>query len=68
VTEAHSGPIRRIYTVFNAKQIDGIPNLALKQPTEEEVAESGESILRNSGAQIRHDQRDRAFYSPSEDV
>jgi len=63
-----SNPIRRVYTVFNAKQIDGIPNLEPKRRTEWEVAETGESILRNSGAEIRHDQRDRAFYSRSEDA
>jgi len=64
----HSGPIRRVYTVFNAKQIDGIPSFSPKQRQEWEVAETGESILQNSGAQIRHDQRDRAFYSRSEDA
>ena len=63
-----SNPIRRVYTVFNAKQIDGIPDLEPKRRTEWEVAETGESILRNSGAEIRHDQRDRAFYSRSEDA
>ena len=63
-----SNPIHRVYTVFNAKQIDGIPALEPKQRTEWEVAETGESILRNSGAEIRHDQRDRAFYNRSEDA
>ena len=63
-----SNPIRRVYTVFNAKQIDGIPNLEPMRRTEWEVAETGESILRNSGAEIRHNQRDRAFYSRSEDA
>ena len=63
-----SNPIRRVYTVFNAKQIDGIPNLEPKRRTEWELAETGESILLNSGAEIRHDQRDRAFYGGSEDA
>jgi hypothetical protein len=54
--------------VFNAKQIDGIPNYIPKQRQEWEVAETGESILQNSGAQIRHDQHDRAFYSRAEDA
>src|SRR6266498_6137503 len=27
----HSSPIRRVYTVFNAKQIDGIPSFAPRQ-------------------------------------
>ena len=30
--------------------------------------ETGESILQNAGAQIRHDQRDRAFYNRAEDA
>ncbi|MFO0365205.1 MAG: zincin-like metallopeptidase domain-containing protein [Acidobacteriota bacterium] len=38
-----------------------------KQRTEWEIAESGESILHNSGAKIIHDQNDRAFYSRSTD-
>lgn len=63
-----SSRIRRVYTVFNAKQIDGIPDYAPKQRQEWEVVETGESILRNSGAQIRHDQDDRAFYSRAEDT
>jgi hypothetical protein len=32
------------------------------------VAQSGESILENSGAKIQHDQADRAFYSRSSDT
>jgi antirestriction protein ArdC len=62
-----SAPIRRVYTVFNAKQIDGIPNHVPEKRQEWEIAETGESILENSGAQIRHNQRDRAFYNRSED-
>lgn len=64
----NAGPIRRIYTVFNAGQIDGIPKYAPRQRQEWEIAEAGESILQNSGANIRHDQRDRAFYNRSEDA
>jgi antirestriction protein ArdC len=66
--QENPGPIHRIYTVFNASQIDGIPSHVPKQRQEWEVVETGESILRNSGAQIRHDQRDRAFYNRAEDA
>jgi antirestriction protein ArdC len=59
--------IHRVYTVFNAKQIDGMPALERRRPTEFEVANSGERILANSGAKIMHDQRDSAFYRPSTD-
>jgi antirestriction protein ArdC len=64
----NSGLIHRIYTVFNARQIDGIPTYAPKQRQQWEVAETGESILRNSGAQIYHDQNDRAFYNRANDT
>ena len=59
--------IHRVYTVFNAKQIDGVPPYQPRQRTPFEVAQSGESILENSGAKIQHDQADRAFYSRSSD-
>jgi antirestriction protein ArdC len=55
--------VHRLFTVFNAKQIDGIPEY---QPTEKsafEAVHSGERILVNSGANIAHDQADTAFYN-----
>ena len=55
--------IHRIYTVFNAKQIDGIPPYTPKQRAEFEVVQAAESILNSSGARILHDQNDRAFYN-----
>ena len=60
--------IYRVYTVFNAKQIDGVPAYQPRQRTPFEVAQSGESILENSGAKIHHDQADGAFYSRSSDT
>ncbi len=59
--------IHRIYTVFNAKQIDGIPPYAPKHRAEFEVVRAAESILDNSGARILHDQNDRAFYNRAAD-
>ena len=59
--------IHRVYTVFNAKQIDGVPAFERRQPSAFEAVHSGERILANSGAQITHDQRDSAFYRPSTD-
>lgn len=64
----NAGPIRRVYTVFNAGQIDGIPKYVPRERQDWEIAEAGESILRNSSANIRHDQHDRAFYNRSEDA
>jgi len=59
--------IHRIYTVFNAKQIDGVPAYQPKGPAPFQVVTSGERILDNSGARISHDQADRAFYSRASD-
>jgi antirestriction protein ArdC len=60
--------IHRVYTVFNARQIGGVPPHQPKQRAPFEVVQSGESILENSGAKIRHDQTDHAFYNRSSDT
>jgi antirestriction protein ArdC len=65
---AKSQFIHRVYTVFNAQQIDGIPLHTPKQHTNFEAVQAGEQILSNSGANIAHDQADRAFYSRSQDA
>ena len=62
------GLIHRVYTVFNGAQIEGIPKFEAKVHPEWEVVQTGEAILKNSGAQIRHDQQDRAFYSRLSDT
>ena len=59
--------IHRVYTVFNAKQIDAIPEYQPKQRTPFEAVQAGERILANSGARIEHDQRDDAFYNRRSD-
>jgi antirestriction protein ArdC len=59
--------IHRVYTVFNANQIDGIPEYQPKQRTPFEAVQAGERILANSGARIEHDQRDDAFYNRRND-
>jgi antirestriction protein ArdC len=59
--------IYRVYTVFNASQIEGIPVHAPRTRQEWEVVQDAETILRNSGARISHDQADRAFYNRSAD-
>lgn len=63
----YDGPLRRVFTVFNASQIAGIPDYAPQKRHEWEIAEAGESILSGSGATLRHDQDDRAFYRRSSD-
>jgi antirestriction protein ArdC len=59
--------IHRVYTVFNAKQIDGIPDWSPNPRSVFEVVEAGEHILNNCRATILHDQADRAFYNRSSD-
>jgi len=59
--------IHRVYTVFNARQIEGIPAHEPREYSPIEVAQAGEEILKNSGARISHDQADRAFYSSAAD-
>jgi antirestriction protein ArdC len=59
--------IHRVYTVFNAKQVEGIPAYRPKEHTTFEAIESAEKILDHSGARISHDQANRAFYSRSSD-
>jgi antirestriction protein ArdC len=55
--------IHRVYTVFNAGQIECISAWTPIERSTFEAAEAGERILRNSGATILHDQLDRAFYN-----
>jgi antirestriction protein ArdC len=58
--------IHRIYSVFNAEQIDGIPQLPKKERQDWEVCETGEKILKDSGADIRYG-GNRAYYRKDTD-
>ena len=60
--------IHRVYTVFNAAQIDGIPPHVPIQHTPFEAAQSGERILSGSGAKIAHDHAGGAFYDRAADA
>lgn len=64
--EKRSRLIHRVYSVFNAEQIDGIPPIHIEPRKPFEVIEAGERMLANSGADIRHG-GGRAFYSPKGD-
>lgn len=59
-------PIQRLYAVFNAKQIDGVPALAPQQREEWQAIEAAERALKNSGAKITH-KGTEAFYQPGSD-
>jgi putative DNA primase/helicase len=55
--------------VFNAAQIDGLPPPDIRPALAEwERHERAEAILLRSGADIRHEPRDRAAYNPIRDV
>lgn len=61
-------PILRTARVFNAKQIENFPPLPeIERNFAWEPHEKAEAILENSGAVIKNDQRDRAFYSVPKD-
>lgn len=60
-------PIQRLYAVFNAAQIDGIPPLSPERPREAwEANAAAERALKNSGAEIVHGGA-QAFYQPGYD-
>ncbi|MBM7072984.1 DUF1738 domain-containing protein [Shewanella sp. 202IG2-18] len=53
--------------VFNAEQIEGLPELEVKTLPEWQRHERAEKILKNSGVPIHHDQIDNAYYCPATD-
>ena len=62
-------PILRFAYVFNAEQVDGVPPLELTDKAFEwEPQEKAENILSASGATIKHDQSNRAFYRRNTDA
>jgi antirestriction protein ArdC len=61
-------PVHRIYNVFNATQMDGIEPHKPHVRESWEVVQSAEDILKASGAKIRHDQADSAYFSRSKDT
>ena len=67
-------PVQKVYTVFHASQVEGIPpyESKIKEPPQEfenrvECVERASDIMDASGAKINHDQSDRAFYRPATD-
>ncbi|SUA67683.1 ArdC family protein [Oligella urethralis] len=62
-------PLVRTFYVFNAEQIEGIPELKVEpQPEQQwEPLKRAEVLLKESGAEIEHLAIDKAFYRPSQD-
>lgn len=66
--QTHERPIlHRTYTVFNAEQIDNMPEREHSHTQGWEASERAERLLKESGADIVHVHGDRAFYRPSDD-
>ena len=71
VEEERSIPFLKAYTVFNADQVDGLPErfknapTALPQPLA--IDKAAEAFFLNTGAVIRHG-GDRAYYAPGPDA
>lgn len=60
-----NSPFVRYAYVFNAQQIDGIPELEIKPPAESYVWDQSaraDAIIKASGAKIYHDGGDQAYY------
>ena len=53
--------------VFNAEQINGLPELEVKTLPEWQRHELAEKIISNLGVSINHDQTDNAYYCPATD-
>lgn len=58
--------VQRVFTVFHASQIDGIPEYQPQERTQIETCEKADEIINGSGAEI-HYGGGRAFYSPLTD-
>lgn len=69
VTERKLIPLLRSFTVFNAAQVNGLPEQYLKPPAQPSWTPNGaaQKVLTDSGATIRHG-GDQAFYLVSDDV
>jgi antirestriction protein ArdC len=64
--EKRSRLVHRVYSVFNAQQIDGIPAIHVEPPKPFEALEAGEKMMAESGAEIRHG-GNRAYYTRAAD-
>lgn len=62
------GLVPKYYTVFNARDIDGIP--PMQEPERKDIKPDKilQTIQKNMHIEILHDGKDRAFYRPSEDT
>ena len=59
--------LHRTYTVFNAEQVDNMPQREQTPTQQWEASERADRLIKESGANIVHVHGDRAFYRPSDD-
>ena len=67
----HIRTLLRTYIVFNAEQVDGIPERVIKPMTEKQLAtqsQRAENIIANSQAKIFYNGNGRNYYKPSTDT
>lgn len=55
------------YTVFNAEQCSGLPEMPQPEPVHWNLDEEAERIIKNSGVPIIHSESDRAYYRAATD-
>lgn len=69
ITVKLNRPIITTFAVFNAEQVNGIPELVMPDISTLgwQPLERAEQLLKNSGADIQHIAGNRAFYSPFRD-
>jgi len=69
ITVKLNRPIITSFAVFNAEQVNGIPELVMPDISTLgwQPLERAEQLLKNSGADIQHIAGNRAFYSPFKD-
>lgn len=63
----YNSPKQRIFPVFNAQQIDGVPPAATVQVDRSAAAKIAEQIVKMSGAKVVNDQTDRSYYTRKDD-
>jgi len=68
ITVKRENPIITAAWVFNAEQINGIPELVREVPADKwKAIDAVESIITNSGAEVKNVPGDKAFYTPVHD-
>jgi antirestriction protein ArdC len=68
ITVQLESPIVTSAYVFNADQINGIPELVREQPANNwKAIDAVENIVKNSGADVRNVPGDKAYYRPAQD-